>query len=194
MRYRQTGSSLLELGSVVAILAIMVSSAVPMMDRYFEKQRLISATEGVCSTLQKARTEAIARSRDTFVRFVIDGSEEWSYGTSMTTGCDPDAAPGASDACYVVIDNGDGVLDTADYVTQTEDSQAYQGIRITNVTFGSGEAKFDYVRGTAKAGSVKLESNNYRLKVVTSLMGRIRVCSPSGEYHVAGYPSTSCSW
>lgn len=188
------GSSLLELGSVVVILAIMVSSAVPMMDRYFEKQRLIAATEGVYSALQKARTEAIARSQNTFVRFVIDGSDEWSYGTSMETGCDPDVALGASNACYIVIDNGDEVLDVADYVTQTEDSSGYEGVRITNVTFGSDEAKFDYVRGTAKAGSVKLESNNYRLKVVTSLMGRIRVCSPSGEYHVAGYPSTSCSW
>jgi type II secretory pathway pseudopilin PulG len=189
------GSSIVELTSVVAIVAVLVSSAVPAVEGYYDKKRLVAAAEMVYSQLQKARSEAIARSEDVYVQFNSDGGENWAVGLSTSLGCNPDHLLDDTNPCFLTVDDGDEVAGDGDRVLQTENSKDYPGIRMAGVTFNSDSAKFDYVRGTGKAGSVKLESaSGYRLKVVTSLIGRVRMCSPSGNTNVAGYPTKSCSW
>ena len=194
--YRQhIGVTLVEMVSVVAILGILLSSALPAVDRFYERQRLIGATEMVYRQLQLARSEAISRSRDVYLQFNIDGSDRWSLGMSTESTCNPEHGLQDELPCYLEIDDGDGVRTSADRVLQSISSRDYPGVRITSVTFGRDRAKFDYVRGTSKAGSVKLESaSGYRTKVVTSVLGRIRLCSPRGEGHVSNYPGTNCRW
>ena len=195
MPNKHSGSSIVELTSVVAIVAVLVSSAVPAVEGYYDKKRLIAAAEMVYSQLQKARSEAIARSEDVYVQFNVDDGQDWSLGLSTNTGCNPDHTLDDSNPCFLTVDDGDEVAGDGDRVLQTETSKDFPGIRMAGVTFNSDSAKFDYVRGTGKAGSVKLESaGGYRLKVITSLIGRVRLCSPSGDAHVAGYPTKSCSW
>ena len=192
---RQAGFSLVEILSVVSIMAILLSNAMPLMHGYFDKKHLIAAAEMVYGQLQLARSEAIARSEDIYVKFAIDGSDDWSIGTSALSDCNPLDGLADANPCYLLIDDGDGVTTAADRVLRRICSDAYPEIKITNVTFGSDRAKFDYVRGTGKAGSVKLESaSGYRIKVVTSRMGRVRLCSPSGIAHVANYSSGNCTW
>ncbi len=193
--YLYAGFTIIELLMTISILSMLVAIAVPNLNSYFEKRHLIAAGEAIYGYLQLARAHAIATSADTYVDFEISGSTEWVAVISQTSGCNPDHAMVDSNPCYIIIDDGDGVLDSDDYVQYKVVSNDYTGVSVSNVTFGSDEAKFKYVRGTAKAGSVKLESESgYRLKVVTGLLGRIRMCSPSGDGHVAGYPTKSCSW
>jgi hypothetical protein len=61
--------------------------------------------------------------------------------------------------------------------------------------------EFDPVRGTAvnsegaSTASVELRSKTgttWRLRAVTTIMGRVATCSPSGAGHLSGYPS-DCS-
>jgi len=185
----QAGFSLIETLSVTAITAILLSNAVPFIGEYYDQKRLIAAAEMIYGELQTARSEAIARSKDIYVKFDIDGGENWSLGASTVSGCNPTDGLMDANPCYLDVDDGDGVTTVADRVLKSNSNVDYPGIKITNVTFGSDQAKFDYVRGTAKAGSIKLESaNGYRLKVVTGLIGRVRMCSPAGPTHVAGYP------
>ena len=192
---RQTGFSLVETMSVMAITAVLLSNAIPYIGNYYDKKRLIAAAEMMYGELQIARSEAIARSSDIYVKFNIDGSDNWSLGLSTTSGCDPTHGLLEPRPCYLVIDDGDGVTTAADRVLKRTSSAEYPGIKVTNVTFGSDQAKFDYVRGTAKAGSIKLESaNGYRLKLVTGLIGRVRICSPAGTAYVNGYNYQNCSW
>lgn len=189
------GFTVIELMITISILSILTAVALPNLNTFFEKRRLIAASEAMYAHLQLARSYAIATSADIYVDFEIDGGENWQATISQFSGCDPDAGMTESNACYVVIDNGDGSIDSNDYVHYQLDSVEYPGIRVTNVTFGSDEAKFKVPRGTAKAGSVKLESESgYRIKVVVGLLGRVRMCSPSGSSHVNGYASSSCSW
>ena len=191
----QAGFSLIETLSVTAITAILLSNAIPFIGDYYDQKRLVAAAEMIYGKLQTARSEAIARSKDVYVKFDIDGSDNWSLGTSTVSGCSPTDGLMDVNPCYLVVDNGDGLTTADDRVLQSTSSVDYPGIKITNVTFGGDQAKFDYVRGTAKAGSIKLESaNGYRIKVVTGLIGRIRMCSPAGFVHVTGYPEGSCSW
>ena len=195
MRDIQRGASVVELLAVVTIMAMLISTAVPAVNGYFDRKRLVAAAEMVAAQLQQARSEAIARSEDVYVQFNTDGGDRWALGMSTSAGCNPDHSLDEPDPCYLVIDDGDEVETEADRVLHTQHSVEYPGISVVGVTFNSDSAKFDYVRGTSKAGSVKLESaNGYRLKVITSIIGRIRFCSPKGESHVAGYPTKSCSW
>jgi len=191
----QTGFSLVEMLSVMAITAILLSNAIPFIGGYYDKKHLVAAAEMMVGELQTARSEAIARSKDIYVKFDIDGSDNWSLGTSTASGCSPTDGLLDANPCYLIIDDGDGVTTAADHVLNSINSAEYPRIKVTNVTFGGDQAKFDYVRGTAKAGSIKLESaSGYRLKVVTGLIGRVRICSPSGTVHVAGYNHKNCSW
>lgn len=189
------GFSLIELLATVGILSIVMAGALPQFNGMMEKRRLIAASEAVYEQLQLARTHAVASSSDTYVDFEIDGGANWKVAVSRESGCNPDHGPSDSNPCYIIVDDGNQLTGTEDYVQHILDSSDYQGVNIVNVTFGSDEAKFKYVRGTAKAGSVKLESDSgYRMKVVTGLLGRVRICSPSGLSHVSGYPTSGCSW
>ena len=90
MLNKHFGSSIVELTSVVAIVAVLVSGAVPAVEGYYDKKRLVAAAEMVYSQLQKARSEAIARSEDVYVEFNSDGGENWAVGLSASSGCNPD--------------------------------------------------------------------------------------------------------
>lgn len=195
MRRIHRGASIVELLAVVTIMAMLISSAVPAVDRYFDQKRLVAAAEMIAAQLQQARSEAIARSEDVYVQFNTDGTDDWALGMSTIRGCHPDHNLDQPNPCYLILDDGDEVETETDRVLYTQNSIDYPGISMVGVTFSSDSAKFDYARGTSKAGSVKLESaNGYRLKVVTSIIGRIRFCSPNGASHVSGYPTKSCSW
>lgn len=191
----QCGFTLIELLVSIAVLSILLTQASSVFDDWFQKRRLISASEQVYSFLQIARSQAVTKSQDIYVNFEIDGGSNWKAGISETEDCDLEQDSSGANPCFLVIDDGDGVIDENDYVQYRLSSDDFPEINITNVTFGSDEAEFRYVRGTAKAGSIKLESENgYRLKVITSMLGRIRMCSPEGEHHVIGYTTESCSW
>lgn len=60
MRHQQ-GLTLIELLIAVALLAVLLTLAVPGMGRFMEQQRLTATTNQLVGHLQYARTEAIAR-------------------------------------------------------------------------------------------------------------------------------------
>lgn len=192
---RQAGFTLIELMITVGILGIVLGFAVPALGDFFTKKQVIDATEGVYGTLQEARGESIARSRDLFVEF--DGGD---IGISVNDDCDPSITdPTITDACVLVVDDGDllidpgdGSVDTGDLVLNVTRSTDYSNITIATT---SGGISFKYVRGTASNKTVTIRhaktapnGDTVGLNVVVSLLGRIRICRPSGLATIAGYP------
>jgi Tfp pilus assembly protein FimT len=166
------------------------------MQSYFDRERLIGATEQVYSHLQQARIEAIARSRPVYAQFVVSGGT-LNYGISQNEDCVPSQSnKTATDACVLVVDSGDGstaadVLDTTtasadDLVMMSFDIGQFNGISVES---GSVQIRFEPLRGVASTDTeIQLSSRptfDRKLNINVGLLGQISICSPDDS--VMGY-------
>lgn len=192
VRGGQAGLTLLELLVTIAVLAIVLSIGVPAMTSFFDSKRLIGAAEQVYSHLQQARLESIARSAPIYAKFSANGGASWVYGISHRDGCDlTQVAPTGTDACVIVVDDGDGgvdpgdgSVDTDDLVLMRFDETGHDRVTMATAAFASGDdqIRFDPVRGTATAGEVHLLSGDGRqLQVRVGPLGQTRICTPDGS-------------
>jgi Tfp pilus assembly protein FimT len=168
----------------LAVLAVLVALAAPSMSDTLDRRRLIGAAEAVYSQLQFARSEAIKQSRDMQVSY--SEVAPWCAGIrDDAADCDcTETDPDDAEACSIL---GDGTTRVLKVVTTAD----FPGIDLDS---NSDSFEFNNVRGTADAsGTVTLTSaeSGRELKVAVSILGRVRMCSPSGSTNVAGYP-TSC--
>jgi prepilin-type N-terminal cleavage/methylation domain-containing protein len=195
------GLTLLELLVVIAVVGIVAGLAVPAMSNFFDSKRLIGAAEQTYSHLQQARLESIARSAPAFANFSADGSQTWTYGVSHRNLCDVgQAAATGANACVLVVNDGDGIVDPGDGSADTGDlvlmrfpSTQHAGVSMSIAGFSSGntQIRFDPVRGTATSGDISLVSPaGKRLNVRVGLLGQIRICTPDDS--VPGYSTGSC--
>ena len=67
----------------VVVIAVLLSIAVPAMSHFYERARLVSATNTLYQDLFFARSEAIKRDADVYVKFTTGSS--WCYALSDAT-------------------------------------------------------------------------------------------------------------
>ncbi|SDW47206.1 type IV fimbrial biogenesis protein FimT [Thiocapsa roseopersicina] len=176
------GFTLLELMFTVSVLAILASLGVPAMQEMLERNRLKGAAQAFAEDLQWVRGEAIRRNRD--LHLIFDAGSPWCYGISEASACDCHLTdPDNANACTLSI-NGTTVLKhvpAANYAgvgaTATFDLglTGFERRRGTTMRMGSGSA------GSERHGNGSVTFNNPRdeqLKVILSMTGRVRVCSP----------------
>ncbi len=191
-----SGFTLLETLIATAIVAILLMVSMPSFTTFYSNQRLIGAAEQVYNHLQQARTESVTRGQTVYVNFSANGTTTWVYGmSSITSSCDltKTAATEAS-ACVIVVNDGDATVhgvnggsDTDDLVLYRFPSTDYDGVSMS--VSGVSQFTFSALRGmAAAAGQVLLTGDNgNQLRVDVSLLGRVKLCSPSSS--VQGYPS-----
>jgi type IV fimbrial biogenesis protein FimT len=208
---RARGFTLIELLITVALVVVLLTLGVPSMKSFFDRERLIGATEQIYSHLQQARIEAIARSSQINMDFRTD-EVPWSYGFSQKPICgiaDKDDPAYESEVCCDVaitnatnsracvisvddgengVDPGDGTVDKNDLVLTRFDGQGTDGVR-ASVVGDELQLTFDYLRGAIKTldtNTISLTSDQGRtLNIVIGALGQIRICSP--DDNVAGY-------
>jgi type IV fimbrial biogenesis protein FimT len=185
------GFTLLEMLIAMAVMAIMITYAVPSMSTFYANQRLIGAAEQVYGHLQQARSEAVARNVTTYANFAVDGTDSWEYGVSSANSlCDLTVtSPTTANACVISVDDGDGTLDPGDGSVDTGDlvlmrftDVDYDGVTMNIASFSSGNTQFvfDPLRGTSTSGQVNLTNNGNSVRVTVSLLGRVAICTPDG--------------
>lgn len=177
------GVTLIELLTVITVMTILLSVVIPAFASLLDRNRLKAATETMYSDLQFAKTEAIKRNKRIRVNFVTsNGGSTWCYGIKENASCDCTVDSGTN-MCH--IDNIMKVARSADYPdVSIQTSISSPGDRFT----------FENVRGIMDStfGNIRFNSlTKKQTKVIVSRIGRIRICSPSGDSNVAGYP-TSC--
>jgi len=201
---RARGFTLLELLITIALVVVLATLALPGMQSFFDRERLIGATEQVYSHLQQARIEAIARSTNVHVNFKIQ-NDNFKYGMNQDSGCDLDNPS----ECYLLVDEGNETVDVNDRVNMVFDVAVYQNIAAELLdanaidTNSDGvpdnydfEIAFNSLRGTAEFTpdpgvdvpvEIRFTSDvsDRQLSVTVGPLGQIGVCSPNDT--VDGY-------
>lgn len=89
---QQSGFTLVELMITVALLAILLSIALPAIGDFVVKQRVSSATNSLMMSLVFARSEAVKLNRDIRVIPITEAANGWNTGwclgpTTIGTDC-----------------------------------------------------------------------------------------------------------
>lgn len=180
------GFTLVELLVAVAVLAIVLTIAIPSFASIAQRARLKSAADKLRSELSEARTEALRRNRNVVVSFTrsTDGAT-WCYGFTLNdSGCDcSQTNPGAADYCFVDV-NG------STPIRRVVSSSDYAGVSLSASTITGDRLRFSSVRPTLDAGSVTFTSSGGdSVRVTASNFGRLRLCSPAGDTYYGAYPA-----
>jgi type IV fimbrial biogenesis protein FimT len=185
------GFTLIELMIGVAVLAIIMSLALPSYRSIIEKRQVTRGAEQLGAFLSAVQIEAVKRSENITVSYKMTDSETWCIGiASGTAACDCTGTD-ITKACKISGEDQVRVING--------DSLSYPGI-MNDMSDLSGDEYFvfDPARGLVYADSslsdydsaeLKLLSDNdtYALNVQISQTGRIKLCSDSSAKHVPGY-------
>ena len=196
------GFTLVEMMVTLVVVAVLLATVMPNLAAFGANSRLTAAAEQVYSHIELARSEAVARSVPVFLNFGDTGDAEWTYGMSVNSDCAvAEIIPTGTDACVMVIDDGDGNVDPGDgsvdggdlvLSRSTGDEHTDVTLSIDNFSSGDTQIRFDPLRGMSDTGDILLVASSGRqLLVRVSPMGQARICSPDGS--MAGYSTEDCS-
>lgn len=173
------GFTVLELLTVVAIMAILAVVGFPSFQGMIERKRLEGAAESAAEFLRYARSESLRRNLD----LVVTGdSSQWCIGIDTAQDCDCTITnPGTSGACALPVREGGADVP----VLQVLDGREFTDISVSSM-FAGDSIEFKATRGTAENDGMTLASPNYSLRVIISLLGRVRICAPNDD--MPGYP------
>lgn len=172
---RQAGVTLVELAVAIAVLAIIVSMAVPSFRDFRERQAIKGAAESLVSTIGLARAESIKRDKRVRVQFTQWGGGVCAGATlDVATGCDCTA-------------NKCGLASSA------ESHRDLKRIQLASSPSFGGNSHFviDPKTGTlvdpGAAGSLQLKSEGgYVLEIAVNAVAKAAICVPTDAKTLPG--------
>lgn len=183
---KQAGVTLIELMVALSVLAILATVAAPSFARFMEKSRLRGAADEMASLIASARGEAVKRGRD--VTISMGGTAAaWCIGANEA----PTPAVAAQFATSAACDCTVSTACLVDGGRRVVSSGEYGGVTASAVTASlTIDGKVGSVVGLSST-SVTLTSagSNFQLQLTVSPLGQTRVCVPSGQTAIPGYPS-----
>lgn len=177
-----TGYTLVELLIGLAVLAILMTVALPTFADLIDSQRLRAAAHQLIADLRLARNMALTRPASLPVGVQFQAGTQWCYGISRQLPCNCNQSDAhAAAACR---------LDQADnQAVWQRDQRTHPHVQLLEARFsGASHTLFDARRGTARAGHVRLRSaRGKQLEIRLSSLGRLRICTPADTVRLTGY-------
>ncbi|MFQ2921599.1 GspH/FimT family pseudopilin [Aeromonas allosaccharophila] len=160
---RSAGFTLIELMVALALVALLLTVALPSYQSLRQEQMVKAATMAVYTDVMLLKSEAIKRNSSLSLIVFNSGASNWCYriaidGVGSCNGC--------SDTCSS-LDGRKGA-----------DASEFAGVNLTT-SYSGGKLTFSPRRGTLPSGNITLASNGTSMKVMTSNLGRVRTCAIS---------------
>ncbi|TCK19139.1 type IV fimbrial biogenesis protein FimT [Thiogranum longum] len=164
------GFTLVELLVSLAIAALLAAVAAPAMARFLDNARLRAATGDIARELVLARSYAYTFRKPVYFNIAV-ADTAWCYGWGESPACNCNSSDPPA-ACQT---RESGL--TRDHLQTSAD---YPQIRLmlTGLQRTSRLVRFSPIRGTATAATLLLENSNSQTRVIISILGRVRTCSP----------------
>ena len=161
------GFSLVEAMVVVAVIAVVATTAVPSLVAFIDGRRLDATATALAADVQFVRTEAVARNQPIRISFHdAPGGTCWVVHTGPAAQCSCNDTPPA--VC------GGGAVEIKTVVLGVADRVS---VRANVASIG-----FDPMHGTSTpTGTLRLVDPTGRaVHHIVNVMGRVRSCTPSG--------------
>lgn len=162
------GFTLIELLVLVSLIGIVLAIGLPSFSDFQDRQKINGVGDNLHFLMKFARAEAAKQNTPMVVSFKGVETSDWCVGVSTAT-CDC----GTENAC--LVDGTERILDSDDYSNVTFDSSTFpdsaeDGIKVVSISAA---------RGRSVAGEVKFSLNGKDIRLIRSIVGRDRICSPS---------------
>ena len=148
-RPQRAGLTLPELLVTLALLSLIATQAVPMLNGLLSRHRLDQAVTAVRLALMEVRRAAFASGRDRSLAI--------RTGTDWRVGC----------TCR-----------REDNCTPCVSAQRHPHVRLLDQRPASGRVGFDGLRGLATPTTLVFACGRWRRELKVALSGRVRVCDP----------------
>jgi type IV fimbrial biogenesis protein FimT len=171
---RQGGVTLLELVTVLAISAVMMSIALPDMRQMIRSQQLKAAVNDLFGAIDLTRTQAITRGRRVQLVPADGEAPDWSRGWVVFVDEDGDRRPGGGEE--VIMRHGPLaagiVVDAAFSSQQGAPYLAYNSM---------GRSCSDTSSLAARWGTLSLIQGQQTRRIKINMLGRARICDPARD-------------
>ncbi len=168
---RLDGVTVLDLLLALALMALLCCIGVPSFSSIRQEQQLLAAAHALRADIELARHEAQQRQSSRIAIYFFTSETGWCYRVSDL----PDRECNSCAAqCDLAGDGHHHGRDQSHFPQVTMEEISYLGKEM-----GIGER-----HGTLSPGHIRFQSGESRLKVITSGLGRVRLCGVAGS--VAG--------
>lgn len=183
-----SGFTLIELIVSLAVLAIILTMAVPSFTDFFDRARLRGATDDVVALISTARGEAVKTGRNVTIGF-SGNANVWCIGANQAATPAVGSPYATSSACNCANTNACNV----DGVERIVTSASY-----SNVTLAAFPTTTSFVIDGKQGAITDLSTNSatfispagkFQLQLTVSPIGQTRSCVPSGQRGMPGFPS-----
>jgi type IV fimbrial biogenesis protein FimT len=195
----QRGFNLIELMISMALLALLMSLAVPLLSSSSQNGKIRATADSLLSSLQNARTEAIRRNAEVELIFTNDPATEAAVNTASPRASGRNwivrMTPQVGSSVYTFIEGrsaaeGSGQSDGSTPVVMVptmSDGTGFNTIKFTNlgsITFNTGTTgiggQIDVANPSGGACTSASTTTAMRcLRVLISVSGQVRVCDPA---------------